>query len=713
MDLLARRLSVAGLLATGLSVALIAAQAREQPPAGATLVLTASRLEATVGAPRALSVDGLFVETAQGRTALPPALTKPGPAGAGSWTHRATLTDGRVVSLSIVRQGDRTTLSLAAQPATGVIRWGLSIDAARDEYFTGLMERVVDGPQQASWAPGITEALNLRGQKVEFLVKPTLSIYAPFYLSSRGYSVTVRSTWPGHFDFAATNPERVAIEFEGPSLSMVITTASTPADLVRAHALDAGPPFLPPAWLYSPWRWRDEHTQRTTYYDRTPVAGPFNSEIMEDVLMMQAFGIPNGVYWIDRPWGVGKPWGYDDFEIDPVRLPHFREMVQWLESRHSKTVLWITASYNGKMATEALAKGYVYPGQTRPANGNNYPMVDLTNPAARKYWQDGIAKLLALGVAGFKLDRGEENIPNDGPFTMFDGRSVREMRNPYISLAAKAAYDVSRQYRGRDFFVMPRAAYAGTSPYAVFWGGDIGGTQEGLRASIIGVQRAAVMGYPNWGSDTCGYNQQLLEQEVCARWLAFSAFTPIMEVGPTRNVGFWNLPRAPEYDEVLIATWRLYARLHERLKDYSYAQAIEARQTGMPIVRPLFLADPDAPQAWSQWWTYLYGPDLVVSPVWQKGQRSQEVYLPAGSKWRNAWGADVYPGGQTVTVPAEPHQIPIFVRVGSTLDLGDLSREWADAQRIARDRPNLEALEADVIRWFEAHAGKGYAPASR
>ena len=97
MDLLARRLSVAGLLATGLSVALIAAQAREQPPAGATLVLTAPSLEATAGAPRALSVDGLFVETAQGRTALPPALTKPGPAGAGSWTHRATLTDGRVV----------------------------------------------------------------------------------------------------------------------------------------------------------------------------------------------------------------------------------------------------------------------------------------------------------------------------------------------------------------------------------------------------------------------------------------------------------------------------------------------------------------------------------------------------------------------------------------------------------------------------------------
>ena len=198
------------------------------------------------------------------------------------------------------------TVSLAAQPATGVIRWGLSIDAARDEYFTGLMERVVDGPQQASWAPGITAAMNLRGQKVDCLVKPTLSVYAPFYLSSRGYSVFVQGTWPGHFDFAAANPERVAIEFEGPSLSMVINTAGTPAELVRAHALDAGPPFLPPKWMFSPWRWRDEHTQRTTYYDGTPVAGPFNSEVMEDVLMMKAFGIPNGVYWIDRPWGLGS-----------------------------------------------------------------------------------------------------------------------------------------------------------------------------------------------------------------------------------------------------------------------------------------------------------------------------------------------------------------------------------------------------------------------
>src|SRR5215471_21010914 len=65
---------------------------------------------------------------------------------------------------------------------------------------------------------------------------------------------------------------------------------------------------------------------------------------------------------------------------------------------------------------------------------------------------------------------------------------------------------------------MPRGAYTGSSRYGAFWGGDVAGTQEGLRASIIAVQRSALMGYPIWGSDTCGYGESPMEQEVCGRW---------------------------------------------------------------------------------------------------------------------------------------------------------------------------------------------------
>jgi len=187
------------------------------------------------------------------------------------------------------------------------------------------------------------------------------------------------------------------------------------------------------------------------------------------------------------------------------------------------------------------------------------------------------------------------------------------------------------------------------------------------------------------------------------RWLAFSALTPIMEVGPTRNVAFWSAPRPPEYDETLIALWRLYARLHERLRDYSFRIAQEAHESGMPIVRPMFLGDPDRPEAWANWWTYMYGPDLVVSPVWEKGVREQQVYLPAGARWRDAWRPDsVHEGGQTITVPAARHQLPLFIREGSSVSVGDLDREWREAQAIARMRPDLAALEGRVTEWFAA-----------
>ena len=648
---------------------------------------------------QSLTVSGLFYETSAGRNFLPPDIFAKAKKN-GGLNSSAKMADGRTVTISIVPAGEDFNLSFTAAPSEGIIKWGLLIDSASDEYYTGLMERVVDGPQQASWAPGIKDAMNLRGHKVDMIIKPTTSIYAPFYLSSRGYGLFVKGDWPGFFDLVASDPAKVKIEFEGPKFELKIYTAATPVEIVKAHSVDAGLPILPPKWMFTPWRWRDEHTQRATYYDGTKVTGPFNSEVMEDVLMMRAYGIPNGVYWIDRPWGPGKPWGYDDFDIDYDRLPNFEAMVKWLNSHGQKTVLWIAPFYQGKMEQEALAKKWNLAGQVRPDNGNNYPMVDLSNPDAKAYWQAGIEKLLKRGVAGFKLDRGEENIPDDGPYKIHDGRTIRENRNAYTPMYVKAVYDVAKKNRGDDFVLMPRAAYTGTAPYSVNWGGDIGGTQEGLRASIIAVQRSAVMGYSSWGSDTCGYNQQLLEQEVCSRWLAFSAFTPIMEVGPTRNVAFWNLPREPKYDATLIAMWRMYGRLHERLIDYSHAQAAEANKTGMPMVRPLFLVDPKAKAAWDNWWTYQYGPDILVSPVWEKGVREQSVYLPSGSKWKDAWDGKTYDGGQTIKVTSEPYQIPIFLRVGSKVDLGNLNGEWKESRDIAQKKPDLTALEAEVNGWF-------------
>ncbi len=252
-----------------------------------------------------LKLDGLFYEAAQGRVALPAELTSNATdvSAEKPFSAQTVMPDGRVDKLIVAPEGSSFSLQLSAEPSADIVKWGFAIDAHDDEYFTGLMERTVGGPQQASWASGIKPAMDLRGQKVDMILKPTTSVYAPFYISSRGYATFAKTDWPGKYDFCFSDKKRVKIEFEGPSLEMKFYTSQDPAALVKAHALDAGLPFLPPKSFYTPWRWRDEHTQRETYYDGTPVTGSFNSETKEDILMMNAYGIPCGVYWIDGPWG--------------------------------------------------------------------------------------------------------------------------------------------------------------------------------------------------------------------------------------------------------------------------------------------------------------------------------------------------------------------------------------------------------------------------
>jgi alpha-D-xyloside xylohydrolase len=130
--------------------------------------------------------------------------------------------DGRLASLSVIPENDNYTIRLSAEPADGILKWGFYVDCREGEHFTGLMERVVDGSQQASWAPGLTKATDLRGQKVEMLVKPTTSVYAPFYYSSRGYGLFAKTDCPGQYDFGASDPQEVKIEFEGPAFEMKI-----------------------------------------------------------------------------------------------------------------------------------------------------------------------------------------------------------------------------------------------------------------------------------------------------------------------------------------------------------------------------------------------------------------------------------------------------------------------------------------------------------
>src|SRR5262245_55162841 len=114
-------------------------------------------LESANLATKSLVLSGLFYETAQGRTLLPAQLIGNARVSTRAWRREMRMPDGRNVIARVVPQAQNFVLQLSAQPDTGIVRWGLVIDARDSEYYTGLMERVVDGPQAASWAPGRSE----------------------------------------------------------------------------------------------------------------------------------------------------------------------------------------------------------------------------------------------------------------------------------------------------------------------------------------------------------------------------------------------------------------------------------------------------------------------------------------------------------------------------------------------------------------------------
>ncbi|HRS13874.1 MAG TPA: glycoside hydrolase family 31 protein [Candidatus Bipolaricaulis sp.] len=619
-------------------------------------------------------------------------------------TYRTS--DGRTarVALRPVEEGAiQVRFSVA-----GKARWerlGITLRVSEGEGFYGLLERPVQGILHESFPPR-DAGFNLRGQEVWLYVLPTHALYSPFFVSSRGWGLYVESSWPGIYRFGRdgrgrSTPTQVTIEYEGPELVVRLFGGATPLEVVEKYGRTVGTTVLPPEWAFGPWRWRDEVWDLPTFYDGTPNTSPFNSMVVEDLLLMEALGIPCSVYVLDRPW-AGGTMGYGDLRFDPERFPNAEAMLAWMKGRGARPILWLGPWVLDALRAEAVAQGYHV--RKRIPYPPRAALLDFTSRDATAWWQGLLAPLLDLGIAGFKLDRGDEDVPDGLLFSgsYADGTSYREGHNAYPLWFARAA--AGALPTPADSLLFVRAGWIGTSTYAIAWGGDPASNEWGLRNSVLALQRAAAINFPIWGSDTGGYTGRP-SREVLARWLAFSAFCPLMEVGPTANLAPWSFPPdgvsarvdaqgyrfTPTYDEELVAIWILYARLHDDLRAYTYAQAVAAHERGTPIVRPLVFVHPDRPEYVDLWETYLYGPDLLVRPVWEPGATSVTVHIPPG-EWRDLWTGEEWVGPRTVVVEAPLYAIPAYVRVGSDLDHLDLSARWAEAQKRARSRPDLGSL---------------------
>ncbi len=107
--------------------------------------------------------------------------------------------------------------------------------------------------------------------------------------------------------------------------------------------------------------------------------------------------------------------------------------------------------------------------------------------------------------------------------------------------------------------------------------------------------------------------------------------------------------------------------LKYRLLPYIYTYAREAHETGLPLMRPMFLEYPADMETFSTDAQFMFGSELLVAPVVKKGARNKNVYLPEGTwiDYNNKHTA--YSGEQWMTVDAPLNTIPMFVKQGSII----------------------------------------------
>jgi alpha-glucosidase (family GH31 glycosyl hydrolase) len=110
---------------------------------------------------------------------------------------------------------------------------------------------------------------------------------------------------------------------------------------------------------------------------------------------------------------------------------------------------------------------------------------------------------------------------------------------------------------------------------------------------------------------------------------------------------------------------------------YLYSTVKEACETGMPIIRALWLRYPSDKLAVARGDEYLYGRDILVAPVVEKGAAERKLYLPRG-RWFDFWTQEAMEGGREITRKVDLETLPLYIRAGAVIPMGPVKQYTAE-----------------------------------
>jgi len=284
-----------------------------------------------------------------------------------------------------------------------------------------------------------------------------------------------------------------------------------------------------------------------------------------------------------------------------------------------------------------------------------------------------------MGVDGWWPDEGD---PLDIPSRLVRNRMYWE--GPQLDRPNERPYALHRN------------GYAGMQRYGSFlWSGDVYSTWETLRTHIPIAINTGLSGIPYWGTDIGGFvPTKEFTAELYLRWFQFGAFCTLFrchgrtwklrlpwgwntgDPGPV-EINNYNGAAIPDPSQLhntqVEPICRKYLELRYRMLPYIYSAVRECTQTGMPVMRGLWLHYSDDPKAVSRSDEFLWGRDVLVAPVVEPGATSRNIYLPRGT-WYDFWTNERVEGGREVTRAINLETMPLYVRAGAVLPLGPVKQ---------------------------------------
>jgi alpha-D-xyloside xylohydrolase len=572
----------------------------------------------------------------------------------------------------------------AFKPATGIVTWEGSIAsefAGTHKFkfvYGGYINVWIDGKQVLShwrkaWnpAPALLEIEMKAGQKIPVKIE-WIPEGSESYLSLKWLEPTAAAD-QNHFSFSSE---------AGKQLDYYFIAGKNMDEVIAGYRMLTGKAPIVPRWALGFWQSRERYKTK--------------EEILSTVAEFRKRKIPIDNIVLDWSYWKEAEWGSQDF--DETRFSNPDSMIRVLHDKfNTKLMISVWPKFYEGIATykEFERNGWLYKRNIADRQkdwiGKGYisTFYDAFNENARKgFWDLINKKIWSKGVDAWWMDASEPDILSNVSPEKRKQQMVgtvlgpaAEYLNAYPLQNAKGIYEGQRSTdSGKRVFLLTRSGYAGSQRYAAtIWSGDIGSRWHDMKAQISAGINFSMSGLPYWTMDIGGFvvesrfespNEKDLEEwrELMTRWYQFGAFVPIFRVHgqfPFREIYNIAPENHPAYKSMLY-----YNQLRYRLMPYIYSIAGKTYHNDYTIMRGLVMDFPTDKNVVNIGDQYMFGPSLMINPVYDYRSTNRKVYLPASSGWYDLYTGKYFQGGKTIDTHAPYERIPLFIKEGSIIPTG-------------------------------------------